>query len=1244
MPHLTLLGPVRITQDGGAADDADAPLRFRSRRTIALLGYLALERRPTAREYLAALFWPDEEPAKGRSNLRRELYNLAQLLPGCWQTEPQTAAFSPADGTSVDIDLIARLRDQGRWQEAAGMLGGEFLEGVHLPGNQPFENWLLAERERWRELSCTILGRAAAELAAGGLFADALSTIRRLLQAAPWDEAAQRQAMRLLTWTGRREEALRQFTACRQVLSDELGVEPAAATVALHEKIATGELQAPPAVPAFLSEAAAGRHERQALFVMRERPLSWLDRHLGRAAAGQSGILFLTGSAGRGKTALLDAFTAQALAAYPDLLIARGSCTAYAGVGDPYLPFRDIMAMLSGDVAARWSAGAISTNHARRLWHALPLVAQALLAHGPDLLDTLLSAPDLMQRIRAAVPGEEPWVGQLSSLHAQEPSGTRGTALFEQFSNVLRAVSNERPLLLILDDLQWVDAASIGLLFHLVRRMSANHSRILIVGAYRPQEIMRDHGGAHHRLAAVLSEFRRLFGEIWLSLNWSGDAEGRQFVDAVLDSEPNKLSQAFRATLFDRTGGQPLFTLELLRAMRDSGQLVRGADGRWQEGTQLDWQMIPARVEAVIAAGIQQLQPELHELLAIASVEGELFTAQVAAHVQNVPEAPLLRRIAQELCQEHGLVREQELYQLGGRSIARYRFRHALFQEYLYRQLSAAERRLLHGSVAEAIESLFAPDLDPWSVQLAQHFDRAGSCGRALHYYGRAAEGAARVYAYAEAIAHYRRAIALALPGRAAPRDVAHLYYGRGLAHEAQGAFELALSDFERALELSHEAGEAPLEWQVVLALGKLWSSRDYTRAHGFLQRALDLARRLDDPVILGRSLNRTGNWLANDEQPAAALLYHREALQIFEEVQDRPNLANTLDLLGIACLLTGDSSPAAAAYYDRAIQLFRELGSYPRLVSSLIARALIATGPIILAAAPAHSAQRDPLADLEEARQIARRIGSAPDEAWCAWAQALLHTVAGDLGLALLAARRGLEVSLAIGHREWRVGNRYALGIIYNELLQAELALPELEQALALARELRSQYWLNHVSGALAKSYLLLNNLPAAEQCLDAVIAPGTEMDTAGKRTCWAQRAELALARADPALALHLCERLIQTAVGLAPGAVITILWLLRGEALAGLGRLAEARLRLTAGLKEAHERQEIILLWRYHAALARLDSADRDRLTAEAQLAAAQRQIEALAGGVEAEGLAAVFRRRALERLAPAADYTLL
>jgi hypothetical protein len=109
----------------------------------------------------------------------------------------------------------------------------------------------------------------------------------------------------------------------------------------------------------------------------------------------------------------MDAFARQALVSYPDLLIARGNCDAYSGAGDAYSPFRDVMAMLTGDVEARWSAGTISDEHARRLWNALPLVVQALLEHGTQLINVLVSGLPLLTRAKVAEPATAPWLAQL---------------------------------------------------------------------------------------------------------------------------------------------------------------------------------------------------------------------------------------------------------------------------------------------------------------------------------------------------------------------------------------------------------------------------------------------------------------------------------------------------------------------------------------------------------------------------------------------------------------------------------------------------------------------------------------------------------------------------------------------------------------------------------------------------------------------------------------------------------------
>ena len=131
---LRLFGPVRIeylqkAQNRAKEGNASVKPRFRSRRTVALLGYLAAEQRSVARDFLAVLFWPDEVLSKGRGNLRRELYNLAKILPDCWMLDNQSVAFIPSIDTIVDLHEVTSLQNEGSWDEAVGLLGGEFLEG-----------------------------------------------------------------------------------------------------------------------------------------------------------------------------------------------------------------------------------------------------------------------------------------------------------------------------------------------------------------------------------------------------------------------------------------------------------------------------------------------------------------------------------------------------------------------------------------------------------------------------------------------------------------------------------------------------------------------------------------------------------------------------------------------------------------------------------------------------------------------------------------------------------------------------------------------------------------------------------------------------------------------------------------------------------------------------------------------------------------------------------------------------------
>ncbi len=1249
MTELTirLLGPFQVTLKGEPVTD------FETAKAQALLAYLAVEAdRPQRREWLAEMLWPDRLEGAARANLRHTLASLrqtigdrrAQAAPILLATR-QTVQFNHASDAWLDTVAFLKLLDTAgvsQLEHAVELYRGPFLEDISVTDSAAFHEWVLLKREQFRRQASDALYRLEKCYEIQGMFERALEHAWRHVQLEPWDEQAQRQVMRLLAFSGQRGAALAHYEACRRLLAEELGVEPEAETTSLWERIRDDELEVPTLIgerplifqlPGFLEQEA--KEVEPPVFVARERELARLGSFLDGALGGNGRIVLVTGGPGQGKTALLEQFARRAMDAHRTLLVARGDCSAYAGVGDPYLPFRDVMGMLNGDVHARWAAGSISREHARRLWDALPLALETLLARGASLIGTVLAGDALLSRAVAVLPERTDWLRRLQALTERARTGSvdlEQSFLFEQYTNVLRTLADQHPLVLVLDDMQWADNASIGLLFHLGRQLAG--SRILIVGAYRPEEVAVGRAGERHPLERALLEFKRTFGDVWVDLDRIDQTEGRRFVDAFLDSEPNRLGDGFRAALFHHTEGHPLFTVELLRAMQERGDLVRDEDGRWTEGLALDWKTLPPRVEAVIEQRISRLEPELLKIVSVASVEGEVFTAQVVAHVQQMEQGALLRQLAQELEGQHRLVREQGEVQTGSGPMARYKFGHILVQNYIYQRLGRGERRLLHSQVAAALESLCQGQRDEIAVQLAQHFDKARDDARAFQYLTLSAENAARIHANDEAIAHYTRAIEIADRISVDAVSVAKAHRGRGLAHETRGAFDLARADHERALQAARTAGERQVEWRALLDLGKLWASRDYDQTRDYFEAALELARRLDDPAILAGSLNRMGNWHINAEDPLAAIMCHQEALEIFDQLGDRQGLATTLDLLGIASLLGGDVT-ASVGYYDRAIALFRDLDDRLNLVSSLTGRGHAGGTAYSALTVVSPTAPPEGRSDFEEAIRIAQDIGSPAGEAWALWSLGLLRMVQGRFGQAWEVIHRGLAMASAIGHREWTVGNQCSLGVLYLELLAPQEARRQLEQALVLAQGLQSQHWIHHTIGALATAYCLLDDLAGAQTCLETVLSPQTPMDTLHKRYCWARRAELALEQGDPTLGLDIADRLIASAPGISPGRVITFLWKLRGEALAAMGQIDEAVSLLRAAKENALATGERFLLWRIHASLGRLYCLRDLPTEAEQEFSAARALVESLAATVADETLRDTFLQGAQRML---------
>lgn len=610
-----------------------------------------------------------------------------------------------------------------------------------------------------------------------------------------------------------------------------------------------------PRTPAFLDEEKPTKEEKP-VFVARETELEKLNAFLDRSVSGGGQVVFITGEAGSGKTALIQEFARKAQEAHTDLIVASGKCNAHTGIGDPYLPFMEILSLLTGDVETRWNAGMITREHAQRLWSLIPQTIKALLDNGPDLINIFVPGTSLMARAQAFTQASAEWQIRLKRLvdrKAMLPpdSSLQQSDLFEQYTRMLIAVAREKPLLLVLDDLQWIDAGSASLIFHLCRRVPGN--RILVAGSYRPDEVALGRRDGRHPLETIVHELKRDFGDIELEV---GKTEAREFVDAYIDTEPNRLDKKFRETIFKQTKGHPLFTVELLKEMQNRDLLIKDEQGQWIQGPELDWNELPARVDAVIEERISRLNEKERETLTLASIEGEEFTAEVLARLQDIETRKLIRLLSGELDRRHHIVSAKGIRQLKNLHVSLYLFRHILFQRYLYNHLDDVERTHLHAEVGRILEDIYGEQNEEISVQLARHYQEAGIMDKAIEYLHNAGKRAMHLSANEEAIVHYRRALELIkqLPEtreRAQKEIALQLDFTVPIAAaKGYGAPEVRQAIF-RSRELCDQIGETPQLFTILVQIATHYAfvRAEYRTGLEYQDQINEIVKKTGDPL-----------------------------------------------------------------------------------------------------------------------------------------------------------------------------------------------------------------------------------------------------------------------------------------------------------------------------------------------------------------------------------------------------------
>jgi predicted ATPase/class 3 adenylate cyclase len=835
-------------------------------------------------------------------------------------------------------------------------------------------------------------------------------------------------------------------------------------------------------------------------FVGRQQELAALQQALEWAGAGHGQVVAVVGEAGVGKSRLVYEFIHSHHT--PGWLVLESASVSY-GKATPYFPVIDLLKRYS-HVEERDDVRTIRAK-----------VTGQVLTLDPALQDAVPALLSLLD----ALPDDSPF------LKLDPPQ--RRLRTLDALKRVLLRESQEQPLLLVFEDLHWIDSETQALLGSLVESLPT--ARLLLLVNYRPEY---QHGWVSKTYYAQLR------------LDPLPAASADELLHALLGDDPSLAP--LKHLLIARTEGNPFFLEESVRTLVETGVLV-GEPGAYRLGQALPTIQVPATVQAVLAARIDRLPPEEKGLLQTAAVIGYEVPLPLLQAMAAMPEEVLHRSLAH-------LQATEFLYETRLFPESEYMFKHALTHEVAYGGLLHERRRALHARIVEALEALTGDRGAEQVERLAHHALRGEVWDKALAYCRQAGEKALARSVYREAVGYFEQALSalphlpeqrhtieqaidlrLALrtalfPSGNLGRILVYLREAEALAATLgdprrlgqisarlsrhfflRGAHDQAIAAGQRALALATASGDVVLHALVNQTVGTVYLAQgDYRRAIACFEQAIayfDGARRHErfGELTLPAAFSRA--WLAVCHAELGTFAEGRalgeEGLRIAEAVDHPVSLMHAAWGIGLLSLLQGDL-PRALPRLERAVALCQEadIPSWFPWIASALGAAYTLGGRVADAVPLLTQALEQTIAmevvgwsqalcslSLGEAQLLANRLEEAHAFAEQALTLARTHQERGHQAYALrllgeIAAhseppesapaeahyRQALALAEELGMRPLQAHCHRGLGTLYARIDRREQARAELSTAIALYRAMDMTFWLPQAEATLVQ------------------------------------------------------------------------------------------------------------------------------------------------------------------------------
>lgn len=616
----------------------------------------------------------------------------------------------------------------------------------------------------------------------------------------------------------------------------------------------------------------------------RDREIRQLQQHLSCVLNGKGKTVFIFGEAGIGKTRLVHEFLNLEQKRSPRETILSGWCLSEANI--PYFPFKEALNAYVSAITDEKAKVTMMKNLAITEW-----------------------LPD-------ARPTHESQVYEFFAT----PEINRDRT-FEVVARVILQLAAQAPLILFLEDLHWADHLSLALLHYLSRK--SKNSRLLIIGTYRPEELIPTQAEQLHSLEKTMSSMSLEGLLSKMELKRLKREDFHQLLGSIFRSS---ITETFEEELYQETEGNPLFIIETLNMLIDEGHLVE-REGCWMLTDQMERFGIPSKVHEVITRRVSRIEHEKRKLLDLAAVCGASFTPDILSRVLNLDIVNVLEVLG-ELENRHRIIRSND---------SAFEFTHHRIREVIYENLSSELRRIYHQKTASCLDqALTEKVLDNHMVEVAFHYAEGGITEKAFEYLIKLGEKAIDISANVQAIKYLDKALEATQKNAqlTTSANLAKIHKLRGAAWLQQGEQKKAVSELISALRHAIDINDESIIADAHFLLGRAYIhiekfSPYFTEASEVMEHlttALETARKIHDKTRQVKTLRVIGNVLiAKLDTMDEGRKLLEESSKVSQELGDKITEASAREYLGWYHNWKGDFY-SAKKNLNKALAIIEEL------------------------------------------------------------------------------------------------------------------------------------------------------------------------------------------------------------------------------------------------------------------------------------------------------------------------------